>query len=349
MSEQEEEREDRALTLTMNENTKKVQRKREVEKKMPIISVHSSQSLRNLLESSHKPLEKSAILQISNVLPSELLQLFKENPLPAHFQGLQLVFHGDFFENCEQVNKVLQFLAETCASFLETLKLSCFDTRKDVNSLDFSVFSRFKLLNTLKIDLSFNELSHKSLENVVFAHKNLENLKNVSLGLSNCGLKDEFFAILGAMCEKSGDFLKKLRKIKLNLSRNCFEFKENLWVSSKDAEKMLTSLKNLSVNMAFCEKIDGFFEKINETLSYSLESMRKLCDLKLNLYYCGLSHENIEGLCENLVKRNENLNISLDLREAPDKQIAIKTIKAIEGMIALFRGRANPQKCRVFY
>ena len=82
------------------------------------------------------------------------------------------------------------------------------------------------------------------------------------------------------------------------------------------------------------------FEDFNEFCD-SLQNYRNtLKNFKLILYGCNLNREEIENLCENLIKLELLSSFHVDLRKNAvenDQKSDIQTVIAIEGMISYIR------------
>lgn len=333
-----------------DEKTQKVKRSRkDREVKINPTSIKSLEELINYFfeEKPQKPM-KIEILEISSSTLAEKFKDFKE--FPAELKNLELIFTKDSFKADSDINLILQNILQK-KSDLEVFKLTIYDVGVDLKGIDFGCITELKKLKTLKINVGLNTLDLETQNALLSSFNGHPDLTNLALSVNDCGLKDDFWENLYLKWFEKEKLQGKLKKLKLNFAKNSFKFEMKF---NLDLLKQLflsfERLEILKVNVAWMASVNKAFQEMGHILRQSLVKILTLRVLKLNFYYCDLQHENVETLCEGLAKLNEKLDIEIDLRGEPmEHEIQIRTIKAIEGMISLYRAVTNHRKFLVFY
>ena len=333
-----------------DEKTQKVKRSRkDREVKITPTSIKSLEDLMNyfLEEKPTKP-QKIEILEIPSSILAEKFKDFKE--FPTELKNLELIFTKDSFKANSDINLILQNILEK-KSDLEVFKLTIYDVGVDLKGINFGCIKELKKLKTLKINVGLNTLDLETQNSLLTGFNGHPDLTNLALYANDCGLKDDFWENLHQKWFQEEKIQGKLKKLNLNLAKNSFKFEMNF---NLDLLKQLflrfERLEILKINVGWMESVNKALKEMGNIIEQSLIKILTLRVLKLSFYYCDLQHENVETLCEGLAKLNEKLDIQIDLRGEPmEHEIQIRTIKAIEGMISLYRAVTNPRKFQVFY
>ena len=333
-----------------DEKTQKVKRSRkDREVKINPTSIKSLEDLIHyfLEEKPTKP-QKIEILEIPSSILAEKFQDFKE--FPTELKNMALIFTKDSFKADSDINLILQNILEK-KSDLEVFKLTIYDGGVDLKGINFSCIKELKKLKTLKINVGMNNLDLETQNALLASFNGHPDLTNLALCVNDCELKDDFGENLHLKWFEKDKIQGKLKKLSLNFAKNSFKFEMKF---NLDLLKQLflsfERLEILKINVAWMENANKALQEMGKIMEQSLIKMLTLRVLKLNFYYCDLQHENVETLCEGLAKLNEKLDIEIDLRKEPmEHEIQIRTIKAIEGMISLYRAVTNPRKFLVFY
>ena len=333
-----------------DEDTVKVKHAKAKPRKVSPAVIKNLSSLDNYFSSDNSD-EKASKIQISYIPSNDLTNKFNGyEAFPTELKDIEIILYGSYFKEPSDINKIIKRLLDKKPE-LEGLKLSIYDVKEKLDLIEFDQIRYFQALKVLKLNLGLNNIDQKTQDSILQAFEGHPNLIGISLCVNNCDLNEEFLIKMGQKWFNEYKLNEKLKKLKLNLSENAFSFDKQI-INEKSIKSLFTSMKcleNVHINLGMNEKINNCFEVFNRCLKESLCKIVTLKVLKLNLYYCKLSHENIEDLCETLCKMNEKLDLTLDLREDADHEIQVKTIKAIEGMISFFRGVANPKRYFVYY
>lgn len=332
-----------------SETTIKVKHYKESVRKFSPTVITSIEALNSYFKKDNFD-DKSQKIQIFDIPSNETAERFeKYEAFPLELKDIELIFYSDFYKDPSDINSILKNILKK-KSALEVFRLSIVDTHKNLDSIEFQLINSLKKLKTLKINLGLNVLGHKTQKIVLKALEGHPDLRALSLSLNNCDLKDDFLNSLTHRCFFELQLQSKLKKFKLNLSNNKFLFNstiEVIWLRKLFAS--FNVIEVIDLNFSMNEHLNKIFDMVIQALKLVLFGLVTLREFKLNLFYCKLSHDNIENLCEILAKMNERLNIKLDLREDSDHEIQIKTIKVIEGMISLYKAVPNSKIFNIYY
>jgi hypothetical protein len=338
-------------TSYKDEVTEKVKRRKEKEPKVIPITINTLEGLLSYFLSN--PDEKSVktskivILGIDSIDLALKFQDFEN--FPNELKDLELIFTRSSFKDPHDMNIILKAILEKKPE-LETFKLTIHDINATLKMINFAVLRNLKKLKVLKLNLGMNSLEPETQDKILDSCDGHPELTSLALALNECDLKDDFLLKMNAKLFEEFRIQSKLKRFKLNLAKNCFDF--GMDFNLPLVRKLFVSFENLEilkVNMGYNESVNQALNGMGQILAGTLIKMLTLRIFKLNLYYCNLKHENVEILCEGLAKLNEKLEIEVDLRQPIEYEIEIRTIKAIEGMISLYRAVTNPRKFHVFY
>ncbi len=293
--------------------------------------------------------EKTGKIQIYELDSSVISSKFIEIPkFPSELKDFKLIIYGSYMKNPLEINDILENIVKKSPN-LEAFKLCLFDVNCDISVINFEILQNFKKLKVFKLNLGLNSLNKNTIISIIKAFKGHNDLVAISLSLNNCELTDDFLKEFSEELLIKEQLHKKLMKIKLDFSQNLFKFDFFQQFHQKIDFLECKNLENINIKLSFNENCDKLLFFFNKKLKEILNNLMSLKALKLNFFYCPLKHENIENLCEVLCKFNEKIDLKLDMRQDMKNEIEIKTIKAIEGMISLYRAVVNPKRFNVYY
>lgn len=328
----------------------KVKRKKPAESNPFPVLLSSIEEFAQYFDSQSEPEHKITNVLIREVPSDDIANKFIQlSTLPAEMKELDIILLRPDLKDPNDLHLILKSLSEK-KSDLEGLKLTVYDVERSLQDVDFSVLRGLTKLKSLKINLGMNTLEPETQERVLVAYQGHAELAKIGLILNNCGLTDSFLAKLNEKWFEEADLQNSVQALRLNFAQNPFLFDMGFDpVALRKFFHGFQRIETLKLSFAWVETVEKALKAMEKILDGVLQGMLSLARLKLNFFYCHLKHENVEMLCESLVKRNEMLDLDLDLREPIETMPGLGTIRAIEGLISFYRAVTNPRKHHVYY